>query len=81
MRENESCDVQKLGELATKIRALRDDDVLTMDWMLPTKYHNIVGRNSELVIGRTPDPNDVLVEEPGSTFVEISEEEFYRDDD
>lgn len=68
------------GNIVEKLNVLGQDDVHAMKEQLPTLYYK-VGRYSEFVIGKTTDPDDVFEEEPHSTFVEISEEEFNRDDD
>lgn len=69
------------GNIVEKLNVLEQDDVHAMKEQLPTLYCKIVGRYSGFVIGKTTDPDDVFEEEPHSTFVEISEEEFNRDDD
>jgi hypothetical protein len=46
------------------------------------KYYNIIGHYLHLPIGKCSQEGirDVLEEEPGSTFVEISKKQFYDDD-
>lgn len=49
----------------------------------PGKYYSIIGSHIEEPVGKCYDSGvcDVITEEPGSMFVQISEEEFNREEE
>lgn len=75
-------DIEKeLAKIVQQLVILERDDASAMTKCLPTAYYNIYIPYFKGPVGKTSDPDGVLEEEPNSTFVEISLEEFERDDE